>query len=77
MGVSKEEFMQERIKAEMNVTDYFNLEAEQRNLIDIKAIDVPEFDYSDDEQWLALRKKSTKAYKDLKKREFEIRNNTK
>jgi hypothetical protein len=77
MQSNKEDFMQERIRAEMSTEDYFNLSAEQRASIDIKTIDVPEFDYSGDEIWQGLKKKSTKAYKDLKKREFEIRNDIK
>ena len=82
MGASKEDFTELReaeeiIRAEMRVDDYFNLSNEQRDKIDIKTIDVQNFDYSEDEQWQALKKKSLKAYKDLKKREFELRTNHK
>lgn len=66
--------MSDRIKAEMYLIDYQNLSPEDQKTIDIKAIEPEEYDYSGDEQWLALKKKSTKAYKNLKKREFEIRN---
>jgi len=66
--------MSERIKAEMYLSDYQNLSPGAQQTIDIRVIEPEEYDYSGDEQWLALKKKSTKAYKDLKKREFEIRN---
>lgn len=79
MQSNKDDFLENRereefIRAEMTVEDYFNLTAQQRDKIDIKTIDVRDFDYSEDEQWKALKKKSLKAYKDLKKREFELRN---
>ena len=74
MGASKELFSTERIKAEMYLEDYQRLEQYQQDTIDIKAIEPEDYDYSDDEQWVGLKKKSVKAYKDLKKREFEIRN---
>ncbi len=34
------------------------------------------FDYTSSELWQSAKKKSTKAYKELKKIEFDIRNNT-
>ena len=66
--------MSERIKAEMYLIDYQNLSPEDQKTIDIKVIEPEDYDYSGDEQWQGLKKKFTKAYKDLKKREFEIRN---
>lgn len=41
----------------------------------VKKVDVPEFDYSHDKLWNELKAESVKAYKKLKEREFEIRNN--
>ena len=35
---------------------------------------IPDFDYSDNEKWQQAKKESTKAYKELKKLEFDIRN---
>ena len=64
---------QEYLKAEMLTEDYFNLPNEVRLRISINTVDVKDFDYSFDERWQLLKKASNKAYKDLKKREFEIR----
>ena len=66
--------MSDRIKAEMYLIDYQNLSPEDQKTIDIKVIEPEDYDYSGYEQCQGLKKKSTKAYKDLKKREFEIRN---
>jgi len=49
--------MLERIKAEMYLIDYQNLSPEDQKTIDIKVIEPEEYDYSGDEQWLALKKK--------------------
>jgi len=67
----------EIVKANMNKDLYFSLPKEVRDQIDIKAIEPDDFDYSDDERWQALKKKSIKAYKDLKEHEFNLRHNTK
>ncbi len=65
----------ETVKANMNKDLYLSLPKEVRDQIDIKAIEPEDYDYSEDEIWQALKSKSTKAYKALKKREFEIRTN--
>ena len=39
----------------------------------LKYVEVTGVDYSGDEKWTALKSASTKAYKALKKREFELR----
>lgn len=72
MGGSAREFMNLRMMEE----DYKNLPPKFRDKIEIKIIDVDGFDYSQDEQWQSLKKESTKAYKKLKNREFELRHNT-
>ncbi len=35
---------------------------------------IPDFDYSENEKWIEAKSKSRKAYKELKKLEYEIRN---
>lgn len=54
--------------------DYLLLPPEVRERIVIKYNEPKQYDYSTDEIWRGLKEKSTKAYKELKKREFEIRN---
>ncbi len=71
MGASGREFMNLRMMEE----DYKNLPPEFRDKIEIKTIDVDDFDYSQDELWQLLKKESTKAYKKLKDREFKLRHN--
>ncbi len=41
---------------------------------EVKNVDVDDFDYTNDDVWQKLKKESVKAYKALKKREFELRN---
>lgn len=40
----------------------------------IKKVDVPDYDYSSNLQWVELSKASKKIYKELKELEFVIRN---
>ena len=40
----------------------------------LKTVDVPDFDYTQDDIWQRLKSESSKAYRELKKREFELRN---
>ena len=37
-------------------------------------VDEKDYDYSDNPLWIVLKEKSNKAFKDLKKIEFKIRN---
>ena len=71
MGASSNDFL----KFRMDEEDYKKLSNETRSRMDLISRDVDEYDYSDDELWQELSKKSYKAYKDLKKREYEIRFN--
>ena len=41
---------------------------------DVVTVDENGFDYTLNELWIAQKSKSTKAYKELKRIEFEIRN---
>ena len=54
--------------------DYKLLSEDVRSLMDISVIE-EKYDYSKDETWKELKKKSSKAYRELKKREFDIRKN--
>ena len=59
MGVSKQEFMDVRMMSE----DYHELPDYVKSNIEIKVVDVKDFDYSGDETWQQLNKESNKAYK--------------
>jgi hypothetical protein len=39
----------------------------------VKTVDESDFDYSKDEAWQRLKSESSKAYRKLKQREFELR----
>jgi len=39
----------------------------------VKSVDVPDYDYSRNEQWQLQKRKSAKEYKKLKEIEFKIR----
>lgn len=75
MGLSKQEFIQVR----MQMATYQSLEQQQREQMEIRLIDESGWqeEYEKDEAWKGLKTRSQKAYKELKKREFEIRNNKK
>ncbi len=69
MSAAGREFM----KLRMEEQDYRELPPEYREQMTIEVIDVDGFDYSEDDIWKGLKKESDKAFKKLKKREFEIR----
>ncbi len=70
MGVNKNEFMNCR----MSVEHYKEIPPEYREEIEVRTIDVDNYDYSDSDLWTAQKKKADKEFKKLKKIEFEIRN---
>lgn len=70
MGASKNEFMNIRMSKE----SYFNVPEEHRLEMEVKNVDVDNFDYSGSDLWNAQKKVSDKEYRKLKKIEFEIRN---
>lgn len=72
-----EEHEKEFLNLKMSVEDYSDLPPELRHVMEIKTIDVEGFDYSFDELWQKLKKESDKAFKQRKKREFELRHNMK
>ena len=73
MGMSKEMFMDERIRLEIKKQDFEQIPTEYRILFNPIAVDVPSEEYVKDEKWQQLKKDSTKAYKALKDREFDLR----
>lgn len=64
---------EEIIKLKMFSSDYKLIPERIRNKIEIVGIDIEGFDYSSDEIHSELKRDSTKAYKKLKKREYELR----
>lgn len=42
--------------------------------VQLKKVEIPDFDYSTNQQWVELSKKSRELYKQLKELEFTIRN---
>jgi|TARA_R110000823_G_C15486980_1_gene451462 hypothetical protein len=70
MGQSKDEFMNCR----MSVDHYREIPPEYRGEIEVKTIDVENYDYSTSDLWTAQKKKADKEFRTLKKIEFEIRN---
>lgn len=71
MGASGREFIKMRMEKE-----YFEtLPPQIRYNCEIISVDVDGFDYSFDELHRELKNKSTKAYKKLKNREYELRHN--
>lgn len=71
MGANKKDY----VKLKMYEEDYQNLKQPIRDKMEIIAIDVEGYDYSFDELHQELKKKSNKAFKDVKKREYELRHN--
>jgi len=73
MGASKNEFMNCRMSTEF----YHSLDEQTKEHIEVRTVDITDFDYSASELWQSKKKASDKAFKELKKEEFNIRNNIK
>ena len=69
MGATKEMFVNMRMREDQ----YADLPQGIRNKMEIRNIDEDKPDYSDDPVWVNLRAMSTKAWKQLKKYEYELR----
>jgi hypothetical protein len=69
MGANSNEFIKIRMEEEF----YKTLPPEIKDNMSIEVVDVDGIDYSYDALWNDLKSKSTKAYKELKKREFDLR----
>lgn len=67
--------MKNWLKLKIAEEDYKLLSKNIRDSMEILVIDTDEFDYSDDELLKELKKVSNKAYKAVKKREYELRHN--
>lgn len=72
MGASKREF----INARMSMEVYEVIPYGYRKEIEVKGVDEDGWleEYKLDQQWSERKKVSDKAFRELKKREFEIRN---
>ena len=72
MGASKEEFIQVRMSMEC----YNFIPYAYRREMEIRSVDESGWEeaYKQDQQWLDRKSISDEAYRELKKREFEIRN---
>jgi len=73
MGASSREFLRVR----MSKNDFAQIPDEIRERCIIDSVDVEGEDYSFDAIWNDLKVKSTKAYKDLKNREYDLRHKNK
>lgn len=73
MGASSREFLDFR----MSMDEYEQIPSEYRSSMEVKVVRVEGEDFSFDEHWKDLKSKSDKAYKDLKKREYDLRHNFK
>ena len=71
MGANRKEYIKLRTDKEY----YESLPPQMRDKFDVISIDVDDYNYEFDELHQELKKKSNKAYKDLKKREYELRHN--
>ena len=68
MGSSKD-----FVKIQMYEQDYQRLNPEIRESMELLYVDTDGFEYPPDELLKELKKRSNKAYKDVKKREYELR----
>jgi len=71
MGANRKEHIKLRTDKEY----YESLPPQMRDKFEVISIDVDGYNYEFDQLHQELKKKSHKAYKDLKKREYELRHN--
>jgi tRNA nucleotidyltransferase (CCA-adding enzyme) len=69
--------MRELINFQMEKKDFQELHTSIQNMLVVRSVKVENVDYSDDPIWQDLKKKSDKAYKELKNREYDLRHNVK
>ncbi len=65
--------MRNTITVDIFEDDYSEIPNEYRELMTIKVVEPKGYDYSNDWEWSELKKESTRAYKKLKNREYDIR----
>jgi tRNA nucleotidyltransferase (CCA-adding enzyme) len=69
--------MRELINFQMDKKEFQELHTSIQNMLVVRSVKVENVDYSDDPIWQDLKKKSDKAYKELKNREYDLRHNIK
>jgi tRNA nucleotidyltransferase (CCA-adding enzyme) len=69
--------MRELINFQMEKKEFQELHTSIQNMLVVRSVKVENVDYSDDPIWQDLKKKSDKAYKELKNREYDLRHNVK
>lgn len=69
MGANAKRFLNFRMEEE----NYSQIPDELRSKIETRFVDYENEDFSNDELWYSLKKKSDKAFKDLKNREYDLR----
>jgi tRNA nucleotidyltransferase (CCA-adding enzyme) len=69
--------MRELINFQMDKKEFQELHTSIQNMLVVRSVKVENVDYSDDPIWQDLKKKSDKAYKELKNREYDLRHNVK
>ena len=69
--------MRELINFQMEKKEFQELHTSIQNMLVVRSVKVENVDYSDDPIWQDLKKKSDKAYKELKNREYDLRHNIK
>ena len=71
MSKASETFLHFRMEEQY----YEQLSEEVRQIIEPTKVEVVNKDYSTDELWCSLKRESMKAYKKLKDREYDLRQN--
>ena len=71
MSVASETFLHFRMLEQ----HYEELSEDVRQIIEPTKVEVANVDYSTDELWQSLKRESIKAYKKLKDREYDLRQN--
>lgn len=71
MSAAGREFL--RLRIEMQ--EWKEVPQEYRNRFEIRRVELENEAYPDDETWIALKKQSAKAYKNLKNYEYDKRHN--
>ena len=74
MGNNSEAFIEERYKAEMSKETYLQIPRELQEQIQVNYVTVPDFPYSDHEEYVLQKKISDKEYKKLEVIKFKLRN---
>lgn len=71
MGANKQLFMEQRIRAEMDMDLYLQIPGELQGGIEIRSIDIPDYPYEDSEVWQTQYKVSLGEFIKLKEIEYD------